>query len=44
VNQIRDPELRAAVAAAYEAWRRRRDRETGQLEITYAKKEAACRK
>jgi len=40
MTQIRDPELRAAVIAAYEAWRRQRDRETGQLEIPYAKEAA----
>lgn len=41
VNQIRDPQLRAALAAAYEAWRRRRDQETGQLELQFAQENAS---
>lgn len=35
MTAIRDPELRAAFLHAYEAWRRWRDRETGQLEIPF---------
>lgn len=41
MSRIRDPQLRAAVTAAYEAWRRRRDQETGQLEIPFAQEQSA---
>lgn len=35
IRGIRDPELRAAVLAAYLAWRKLRDQETGQLALAF---------